>query len=305
MVDIIIIGHKNPDLDTVASSIAYAELKKALGTSCEAFVFGKIDDETKFILDKFKIEAPKSITSIKDKKVIIVDHCATCQMAEGFEGSEILEVVDHHNLTGEIKTAKPIKYHSEAVGSTATIIAKYYLEEGIKINEKIAKLLLAAMISDMDLFKSPTTTPVDLKIKDKLNAIAKLDIDKLGIEMFKVKSNIDKKTDEELMNDDSKDFELPRSTKALISQIKLMELEPFLKNRKASMIKLMESKLKNYGLVIVIATDLIKEGSELLVVGKTEMAQEALKIKLKNNSAYIPGLLSRKKQVIPPLMELK
>jgi manganese-dependent inorganic pyrophosphatase len=305
MADIIIIGHKNSDLDTVASSIAYAELKKALGTNSEAFVFGKIDDETKFILEKFKIEAPKSITSIKDKKVIFVDHCAAGQMPDGFEGAEILEVVDHHNLTGDIKTAKPIKYHSEAVGSTATIIAKYYFDEGIQINEKIAKLLLAAMISDMDLFKSPTTTDIDLRVKDKLNKIAKLDIEKLGIEMFKVKSNIDKKTNEELINDDSKEFELPRNTKALISQIKLMELDSFLKNRKAQIVKLMESKLKNYGLVIVIATDLLKEGSELLAAGKTEMIEEAMKIKLNNNSAYIPGLLSRKKQVIPPLMELK
>jgi len=163
---------------------------------------------------------------------------------------------------------------------------------------------LAAMISDMDLFKSPTTTSVDLKIKDKLNSIAKLDIEKLGIEMFKIKSNFDKKTDEELMNDDSKEFELPRNTKALVSQIKLMDLESFLKARKDSMIKLMESKLKNYGLVIIIATDLLKEGSEVLAAGKTEMVEEALKIKLKNNSAYIPGLLSRKKQVIPQLMEL-
>ncbi|MFA5333180.1 MAG: manganese-dependent inorganic pyrophosphatase [Candidatus Nanoarchaeia archaeon] len=305
MNDIIIIGHKNPDLDTVASSIAYTELKKAQGFDCEAFVFGKVDDETKFILDKFKIKTPKIIDSLKDKKVIIVDHCASCQMAEGFEGAEILEVIDHHNLTGDIKTSKPIKYHSEPLGSTATIIAKEYFNEGIELNEKIAKLLLAAMISDMDLFKSPTTTSTDLKIKDKLNRIAKLDIEKLGIEMFKIKSNFDKKTDEELMNDDSKEFELPRNTKALISQIKLMDLGSFLKARKDSIIKVMVSKLKNYSLIIVIATDLLKEGSEVLVVGKTEMAQEALKIKLKNNSAYIPGLLSRKKQVIPQLMELK
>ncbi|MFA5303867.1 MAG: manganese-dependent inorganic pyrophosphatase [Candidatus Nanoarchaeia archaeon] len=304
MNDMIVIGHKNPDLDTVASSIAYAELKKAQGFDCEAFVFGKVDDETKFILDKFGFKTPEIIESLKDKKVIIVDHCANCQMADGFEGAEIIEVIDHHNLTGDIKTSKPIKYHSEPLGSTATIIAKEYFNEDIKLNEKIAKLLLAAMISDMDLFKSPTTTSVDLKIKDKLNSIAKLDIEKLGIEMFKIKSNFDKKTDEELMNDDSKEFELPRNTKALVSQIKLMDLESFLKARKDSMIKLMESKLKNYGLVIIIATDLLKEGSEVLAAGKTEMVEEALKIKLKNNSAYIPGLLSRKKQVIPQLMEL-
>ncbi|MDD4353423.1 MAG: manganese-dependent inorganic pyrophosphatase [Candidatus Nanoarchaeia archaeon] len=305
MTDIIIIGHKNQDLDSVASSIAYAELKKALGIDCEAFVFGKIDDETKFILDKFKIKIPKTIDSLIGKKVILVDHCANCQMADGFEGAEIIEIIDHHNMAGDIKTSKPIKYHCEPLGSTSTIIAKYYFDEGIKINENIAKLLLAAMISDMDLFKSPTTTNIDLKIKDKLNEIAKLDIEKLGIEMFKAKSNIDKKTDEELMNDDSKEFELPRATKALISQIKLMELDSFIKNRKTSMMKLMESKLNNYGLIIVIVTDLIKEGSELIAVGKTDMVEEAMKIRLKNNSAYIPGLLSRKKQVIPPLMELK
>jgi manganese-dependent inorganic pyrophosphatase len=305
MTNIIIIGHKNPDLDTIASSIAYAEFKKIQGVNCEAFIFGKVDDETRYILDKFGFKTPKIINSLKDKKVILVDHCASCQMADGFENAEILEVIDHHNLTGDIKTSKPIKYHCEPLGSTATMIAKEYFNEGIKMNKKIAKLLLAAMISDMDLFKSPTTTNVDLKIKDKLNLIAKLNIEKLGIEMFKVKSNISKKNDEELINDDSKEFELPRNTKALISQIKLMNLDSFIKNRKNSIIKLMKSKLKNYELIIFIVTDLVKDGSELLVVGKTKMVEESMKIKLKNNSIYVSGLLSRKKQVVPPLMELK
>ncbi len=301
--EIIVIGHKNPDLDTVASSIAYAEFKKAQGINAKAYVFGKVDDETDFILKKFAIPSPESIDSLNGKKVIIVDHCACCQMAQGFEGAEIIEVIDHHNISGDIKTSKPIKYHSEPVGSTCTIIAKYFFNDNIKIPKNIAKLLLAGMISDMDLFKSPTTTSVDLKIRDTLNEIAVLDIEKLGIEMFKIKSNVDSKTDEELMNDDSKEFELPKSTKALISQIKLMDIESFLKNRKKSMIDLM--KKKNYDLVIVIITDLLKEGSEVLAVGKTQMLEEALKVKLQNESVFIPGLLSRKKQIVPPLMELK
>ncbi|MDD2678295.1 MAG: manganese-dependent inorganic pyrophosphatase [Candidatus Nanoarchaeia archaeon] len=305
MESIIIMGHKNPDLDTVASAIAYAELKKIQGVNAQAFVFGKIDDETRFILEKFNIPEPKKIDSLKGKKVILVDHCACCQMGEGFEEAEIMEVIDHHNISGDIKTSKPIKYHSEPVGSTCTIIAKYFFYEEIKLSEKTAKLLLAGMISDMDLFKSPTTTNIDLKIKDRLNKIAKISIEKLGIEMFNAKSNIEKKTDEELLNDDSKEFEFPKNIKALVSQIKLMDLKSFLESRKNSMIKLMESKLKNHDLVILIATDLIKEGSELIAAGKTELAEKAFNIKLKNNSAYIPGLLSRKKQVIPPLMEIK
>jgi manganese-dependent inorganic pyrophosphatase len=301
--EIIIIGHKNPDLDTVASSIAYAEFKKSQGINAKACVFGKIDDETDFILEKFAIPSPKAIDSLKGKKVIIVDHCACCQMAQGFEEAEIIEVIDHHNISGDIKTSKPIKYHSEPVGSTCTIIAKYFFTENAEIPKNIAKLLLAGMISDMDLFKSPTTTGTDLKIKDDLNAIAELDIEKLGIEMFKVKSNVDSKTVEELINEDSKEFELPRNTKALISQIKLMDIESFLKARKKQMIDLMKGK--NYDLTIVIITDLLKEGSEVLAVGKTQMLEEALKVKLKENSAFIPGLLSRKKQVVPQLMELK
>ncbi|MDD5053836.1 MAG: DHH family phosphoesterase, partial [Candidatus Nanoarchaeia archaeon] len=198
MESIIIMGHKNPDLDTVASAIAYAELKKIQGVNAQAFVFGKIDDETRFILEKFNIPEPKKIDSLKGKKVILVDHCACCQMGEGFEEAEIMEVIDHHNISGDIKTSKPIKYHSEPVGSTCTIIAKYFFYEEIKLSEKTAKLLLAGMISDMDLFKSPTTTNIDLKIKDRLNKIAKISIEKLGIEMFNAKSNIEKKTDEEL-----------------------------------------------------------------------------------------------------------
>ena len=307
MDEVIIIGHKNPDLDSVASALAFAYFRNETGEKgWSARRAGDADDETEFIFKKFNVELPPIIKSLKGKKVALVDHSAYTQMLDDMKEAEIVEVVDHHNV-GDLQTNKPIRFHSEPVGSTCTIIASYFLAHNIKIPKDIASILLAGIISDTDLFKSPTTTKLDLQIKALLEDITKIDSSKLGIEMFKVKSNIEKKTMHEIINEDAKEYDLPLAIKLYCSQVKLMDLNGFITKRKDELLKTMNADMKkgNYDLFVVIVTDLIKEGSEVFAAGKTDIFEKAMNVKLKDSSVYIDGLMSRKSQVIPLLIGLK
>lgn len=304
---IIIVGHKNPDLDSIASAIAYAKLKELLGENhWEARRAGALDKETIFVLERFGIKPPEVIASISDKKVALVDHCTQCQMVDGVNNAEVLEVVDHHNI-GDLETDKPIRFHVEPVGSTCTIIASYYLSHDVEIPEKIAGVLLAGIISDTDLFKSPTTTEMDLKFKNKLEKISGVNSQELGIEMFKVKSELDKKDTKGLILEDFKEYELKTGDKLGVGQVKTMTSEEFLKERRKEIIKKMKEvkKEEKYDLLIFIITDLLKEGSELFAVGKKELLEHALSVELENNSVWVKDLMSRKKQIIPQLMAIK
>jgi len=301
---IYVIGHKNPDMDSIASAIAFANLKKMKGqghfTPARA---GKIDDETKFVLEKFNIPTPEELMSAKGKTIVLVDHCEKCQLVEGGEEADIIEIIDHHKI-GDVQTAKPIRYHAEPVGSSSTIVGNYYFEHKIEVPKEIAGILLSAIISDTDMFKSPTTTEHDKEVGQKLSKIAGIDIEKHGTEMFKAKMNVEKKTIEEISNMDFKEFELPGGVKLACNQVKLMELGPFLKKRKKELVDYMNkaNKEKKYDLFINIITDVIKEGSEMVAVGRRiDLFEKAFNVKLKEDSVYIPGIMSRKKQVIPPL----
>lgn len=301
--EIIIIGHKNPDLDSIASAIALSEYKKIKGQNGIAARAGEIDKETEYILKKFHFAIPKLITDLTNKKVCIVDHSSFSQMVNNGVGFEIIEVIDHHNIS-DIKTGKPIRYHCEAVGSTCSIIASYFLAEGLKISKNLAGLMLAAMISDTDLFKSPTTTDFDLNIKTKLEKISEINSEELGKKMFKIKSNIANKSTMNLINEDLKEYNFGK-IKSQISQVKLMDTTEFLETRNKEILNEMNKKLKeeNLNLIIFIVTDLIKEGSDVFVVGNTSFFENKMNIKLKNNRCFIKNLLSRKKQVIPFLLK--
>ncbi len=303
--EIYVIGHKNPDLDSIGSAIAYAKLKELLGEEGKFIPAraGELDEESKYILKKFGIETPILLESAKGKKIILVDHATYLQAVDGIREAEIVEVIDHHNI-GDLQTDKPIRYHAEPVGSTSTIVASYYFRHNIEIPKKIASLLLAAIISDTDLFKSPTTTKLDKEMKERLEKITGLDAQELGIEMFEVKSNIKNKTVREILTDDAKEYELPHGMKMYVSQIKLMKLDEFIKDKRDEILKEMESikSEKGVDLFIFIATDLIKEGSELFVIGRTDIFEKGMGVKLENNSVYIDGLMSRKKQVIPKIL---
>ncbi len=235
------------------------------------------------------------------KKVILVDHNEKTQSVHGLEDAEVLEIIDHHRIA-DIQTGNPIYFRNEPVGSTSTIVASIFFENGIRPSKKVAGLLCAAIISDTLLFKSPTSTNVDRHMLKRLSEIANIDVDSFAKEMFKAGTSLSNRTVEEIFHQDFKVFTL-NNLKIGISQISTMDLEGF-SDMKADMLSLMEKKaLENsFNLLVFMLTDILKGGSELYVVGKDkELISRAFNVKLHGPSVYLPEILSRKKQVIPPL----
>lgn len=241
------------------------------------------------------------LISGKKKKVILVDHNEKGQSVEGLNEAEILEIIDHHRVA-DVATTSPIFFRNEPVGSTSTIVANIFFENGIRPSKKTAGLLAGAIISDTLLFKSPTSTTVDRLTLDRLAQIADIDVEEFALEMFKYGTSLAGKTPEEILKQDFKVFTYD-STKIGVSQVYTMDAES-LKNLKEDIIGAMEEMTKDQGfsLQVLIVTDIYKEGSELIVVGKQkDIINKAFDVHMKENSIYIPGILSRKKQVIPPI----
>lgn len=240
------------------------------------------------------------ISSTK-KKVILVDHNERSQSVDGLEECEILEIIDHHRVA-DVFTSNPIYFRNEPVGSTSTIIASIMFENGRRPSKKIAGILAAAIISDTLLFKSPTSTYADKMMLERLAKIADLDVEKFAMEMFKAGTSLVDRTPEEILNQDFKVFTI-NDNKVGISQVYTMDLDS-IKDLKESLISAMEEKrsIGGYSTFILMLTDIFNEGSEMVVVGENkELIANAFGKKLVNNSFYAPGVLSRKKQVVPPI----
>ena len=235
------------------------------------------------------------------KKVIQVDHNERGQSVDGLEDAEVLEIIDHHRVA-DIQTNNPIFFRNEPVGSTSTIVAKCFFESGIRPSRKAAGLLCGAIISDTLLFRSPTCTQQDIYNCKKLAEIAGINIEEFAKEMFKAGTSLKGKTVEQIFNSDFKPFTI-EDTKVGIAQVNTMDIEGFMP-LKEEMLQYMDQKAKEASLdmVMLLLTDILNEGSEILVTGaKPEIVEKAFKVTLENNGAFLPGVLSRKKQVVPPI----
>lgn len=235
------------------------------------------------------------------KKVILLDHNEKTQSVLGLEDAEILEIIDHHRIA-DVQTGLPIYFRNEPVGSTSTIVASIFFENGIRPSKNVAGLLCAAIISDTLLLKSPTATLVDELILKRLAQIADLNIEEFAKEMFKAGTSLEGKTAKEIFFQDFKVFSL-NNFKVGVSQVGTMYIESF-DPLKDDMINLMTKKAKDSGfdLILLMLTDILNGGSVLIAVGEhTDVVSKAFNVSLTNNGVYIPGLVSRKKQVIPPI----
>ena len=235
------------------------------------------------------------------KKVIQVDHNERGQSVDGLEDAEVIEIIDHHRVA-DIQTSNPIYFRNEPVGSTSSIVAKCFFENGIRPSKKAAGLLCGAIISDTLLFRSPTCTPSDEYICRKLADIAGINVEEFAKEMFKAGTSLKGKTVEQIFNQDYKPFTI-ENTRVGIAQVNTMDIEGFMP-LKEEMLKYMETKAKeaNLDMVMLLLTDILNEGSEILVAGEQpEIVEKAFNVTLKDNGAFLPGVLSRKKQVVPPI----
>ncbi|MEJ6527660.1 manganese-dependent inorganic pyrophosphatase [Exiguobacterium sp. USCH10] len=305
MSTVLVFGHKNPDTDTITSALAYAELKKKLGMDAEAVRLGEVNGETQYALDHFRVKAPRLIESVKGEaeEVILVDHNEFQQSADGIEDVRILEVIDHHRIAN-FQTADPLYYRAEPVGCTATILLKLYKEHGVEIAADMAGLMLSAIISDSLLFKSPTCTDEDIKAAKELAEIAGVDAEAYGLEMLKAGADLSQKTIEELISLDAKEFAMG-DYRVEIAQVNTVDANDVL-NRKAEVEAAIANTVaaKNLDLFVFAITNILTNDSEAIVVGpKPELFEQAFNVTLQNGLATLPGVVSRKKQIVPFLTE--
>jgi manganese-dependent inorganic pyrophosphatase len=299
-----VVGHKSPDTDSVTSAIAYSNLKNLLGMkNVIPVAAGEINNETKFLLEHFKIKAPMKLTDASGKKVILVDHNETGQAVDNLDKAEIVEIVDHHKIGG-LQTGKPIFFLNEPVGATGTIIAGLYEQNKVAITKDIAGLMMSAILSDTVLFKSPTCTQKDKDVVMKLEKICGEDPMKFGMELLKAKSDVKAKSAKDLLMNDFKKFDF-NGVKAGVGQIEVMDLKDMEPKRAAILEEMKKfAAAEKLDMVVMMLTDVMKEASDLVFVGSDKAKsgfEKAFGGKVTNNSIYREKILSRKKQVIPPL----
>ncbi|ADV94878.1 MULTISPECIES: manganese-dependent inorganic pyrophosphatase [Bacillus] len=305
MEKILIFGHQNPDTDTICSAIAYADLKNKLGFNAEPVRLGQVNGETQYALDYFKQESPRLVETAANEVngVILVDHNERQQSIKDIEEVQVLEVIDHHRIAN-FETAEPLYYRAEPVGCTATILNKMYKENNVKIEKEIAGLMLSAIISDSLLFKSPTCTDQDVAAAKELAEIAGVDAEEYGLNMLKAGADLSKKTVEELISLDAKEFTLG-SKKVEIAQVNTVDIED-VKKRQAELEAVISKVVaeKNLDLFLLVITDILENDSLALAIGnEAAKVEKAFNVTLENNTALLKGVVSRKKQVVPVLTD--
>ena len=258
-----------------------------------------LDEEEHVVgtLSRFHLLRPRR------KRVVLMDHNERAQSVAGLEQAEILEIVDHHRLA-DIETKNPIYVRNEPVGSTTTIVAGMYQEKGLMPTAKMAGLMAAAIVSDTVMFKSPTCTQRDIDVANRMARIANVSLDELGKAIFSANCG-DDKTVEAMLKTDYKEFHIAGHDLA-VSQITCMDSDRLLQ-RKEEFLKTMGQIRKNKGFdtVVLMITDVLLEGTQLLYVGDEETIRQAFNIKSEDaNCAFLPKIMSRKKQVIPMLSAL-
>ena len=302
---VLIFGHKNPDTDSICSSLVTEILNNKNGWhDTKAVRLGNINKETKFVLDYLGIEPPELIEKLEEgQEVLLVDHNEFNQSAEGIEKAKILGVTDHHRIAN-FETAEPLYYIAKPYGCTATILFEEFKSLGHNIEKKEATLMASCIISDTLLLKSPTTTNHDRKALEELAKISNIDIETYGMQMLKAGTDLSDFTPEELINIDTKRTEA-NGVVFQVSQINTACIEDVLKNQKdieEAMEKFISSNEINAFMFVI--TDIINSNSEAIVLGdKRDIIEKAFGKQTQNNRMFLPGVVSRKKQIIPYLAQ--
>ncbi len=302
----LIFGHQNPDTDAIGTAIAYSYLQNKLGYNTEPVALGEANDETTFALNKFGFEAPRVVKTAANEvnKVMLVDHNEPQQSVSDIDKVTVTHVVDHHRIMN-FNTSSPLFYLAAPVGCTSTIMWQLYKHYNVEIPQNIAGIMLSAIISDTLLLKSPTTTDEDKKAVKALAEIADVDYEKYGLEELKAGTNIASKSEEDLIDLDAKSFDL-NGKSVRVAQINVVDL-PEAMERKNAFLKAMNaaSASKNYDLFMLLITNVLDSDSTALVTGSDEAiaAFEKAFGKVADSEISLPGVVSRKKQVVPPLTE--
>ena len=334
MSKILVFGHQNPDSDAIGSSVAFAYLaKEAYGLDTEAVALGTPNEETAFVLNYFGVEAPRVITSAKAEgaeQVILTDHNEFQQSVSDIAEVEVYGVVDHHRVAN-FETASPLYMRLEPVGSASSIVYRMFKEHGVAVPKELAGLMLSGLISDTLLLKSPTTHPSDKVIAPELAELAGVNLEEYGLAMLKAGTNLASKSAEELIDIDeltlfplsskvfasmsiksaeelididAKTFEL-NGNNVRVAQVNTVDIAEVLERQAEIEAAIQATNAANgYSDFVLMITDIVNSNSEILALGANmDKVEAAFNFKLENNHAFLPGAVSRKKQVVPQLTE--
>ena len=262
----LVFGHKNPDTDTIMSAMVMANLENKLGNNAKAVRLGNVNKETEYVFKFLGIEQPEFIEDVNDgQDIILVDHNEATQSVNNLSNANVKKIVDHHAIN--FTTSNPVYYRAEPVGCTSTVLYKMYKENDVEITKDIATMMLSAIISDTLLFKSPTCTAEDKAISEKLAKIAGVDAEVYGTDLLKAGTDLSEYTPAEIIN--------------------------------------IDSKLKdNLDLYMFAATDIINSNSKIISLGNdSAVVEKAYGVTLDNNTALLENVVSRKKQMLPGILD--
>lgn len=307
MSKVLVFGHQNPDTDAIASSYAFAYLEKnAYKMDAEVVALGEPNEETAFALDYFGVTAPRVVESAKAEgvdTVILTDHNEFQQSLSDISDVTIFGVVDHHRVAN-FETANPLFMRVEPVGSASSIVYRMYKENNLEVPKEIAGLLLSGLISDTLLLKSPTTHMTDHKVAEELANLAGVNLDEYGMSLLKAGTNLASKSEAELIDIDAKTFEL-NGNAVRVAQVNTVDIAEVLERQDAIETAISDAIVKEgYSDFVLMITDIVNSNSEILALGSNmDKVEAAFNFKLENNHAFLPGAVSRKKQVVPQLTE--
>lgn len=304
MATVLVFGHQNPDNDAIMSAVVLSQLLNQVeyaGNTYEACALGALPAESAKLLADAGVAEPRQIDSVKEGQlVLLTDHNESAQSVEGLKSATVFGVVDHHRI-GDFETAGPLHYLAFPWGSSCTIVTKVAQMLGIELTDVQAKLLLSAMMTDTLMLKSPTTTDVDRTVAAQLGEQVGVDPVTFGMEVFLTRPS-GSFTAAEMVGNDIKMFE-PAGKKLLIGQYETVD-----KSRALGMIDEIREAMRAYAAekgadgIVLCVTDIMEEGSQVLLEGDTEFAQKGLSISDEHDGVWMPGVLSRKKQVAAPII---
>lgn len=303
---ILIFGHKNPDTDSICSSLIMEKLVKHHNVNAEAVRLGTVSKETEYVLKYLNIEAPRLIEKVeKGQKLILVDHNELAQSVDGRDEAKVLAVIDHHRIA-DFVTNEPLYYLAKPYGCTSTILFEEYKKAGVEIDKTIGTLMLSAIVSDTLLLKSPTCTENDVKAVEELEKITGLKANEYGLDMLKAGTDLSTYSSQEVINLDAKMFE-KNGKKIIVSQVNTADIDDVF-SRREELEFAMEKEIaeKKIDLFIFVITDIINTNSKIIALGaEKELAEKAFGKKLDEfDSMMLEGVVSRKKQIAPPLLEV-
>jgi manganese-dependent inorganic pyrophosphatase len=299
-----VFGHLSPDTDATGSAIVWAwYLSNHTGVEATPFVLGELNKETEFVLSRWNVESPALLESVSaEDSVVIVDTNNPQELFSNINEADIIQIIDHHKLVGGLSTEGPIDITLRALASTASVI--YDLIGDEELPEHIAGILLSCILSDTLEFRSPTTTPQDKDIAEKLAQQLDVDIAQYASEMFAAKSDVSSFTDSGLIKLDSKKFAIG-DMNVRVSVIETTNPETVLERKDGivSAIKEVVDSESDVDEVLFFIVDILKEEATVLTYNAAvkDIIEKSFSVTVESDTEILPGIVSRKKQILPSL----